>query len=457
MISINNLVRKIAGDENEIGLQHRVLNMAIMTGIITSFLSLINNYLLSLHWITIFISIMGIIVFTLSYVHSRYTNRAIHIRYSSLIFLILVFQPVLWITNGGTKGSFEYYVPLILVISHISNTGRSRVFFVLLQFVVTISLVIAEYFYPNLVIQYDNVEAQYIDLIIGYTLSFAGISIYLNIYYNQYVRANNKLLSQNDVLLRNQEEILTQQIEIERQRDELQEKTINLQELNATKDRFFSIIAHDLKNPFSSILSLSDMLAESKEKITDKNTCIQIDLIQQSSQNAYKLLLNLLEWSRIQTNSIDCNAEKINLPLLISENVALMEAQARNKNLDIVFKNTKICSVFADKHMLNSILRNLVSNAIKYTKKGEVRIDFKNELNVCMISVIDTGVGMDQDTVNNLFSIDKCQSMLGTNDEPGTGLGLILCKEFTEKNGGHITVSSQVNKGSVFTVSIPLS
>ena len=457
MISIKNLMRNIAGDENKINLQHRVLNVAIMTGIALSVLSLINNYLLDLHWVTIFISFVGIVIFSLSYFHSRYTNNPVHIRYSSLFFLILVFEPVLWITNGGITGSFEYYVPLVLIIAHISNTGKSRVLFVVLHLVVTIGLVVIEYLNPSLIVQYDNREVQYIDIIIGYTLSFIGIIIYLNIYYKQYVKANNKLIIQNSVLLKNQEEILAQQVEIERQRDEIQGKAKALQELNATKDRFFSIISHDLKSPFNSILGLSDILMENKGKIDDEDICFQIELIQGASQNAYKLLLNLLEWSRLQTNSISCEIQRVNLPFMISDNIDLLKAQARNKGLEIVFDNTTECFVNADKHMLDSILRNLISNAIKYTKKGEVKIDLKKDQDVCEISITDTGVGMNQECINNLFSIDKSFSMPGTNDEPGTGLGLILCKEFVEKNGGSIKASSLEGKGSVFTVAIAVS
>ena len=229
-----------------------------------------------------------------------------------------------------------------------------------------------------------------------------------------------------------------------------------LAELNATKDKFFGIIAHDLKNPFSGILGISDLLVNSDEKFSPEKTNEYIKLINEAAQSAYKLLENLLEWSQAQTGKIDFKPEDLSLESLLNNVLGLTKNTADAKNISINYKMQGEFVLFADQNMLNTILRNLITNAIKFThKNGKITITAHKQNNEIEFVVKDTGVGMDKKTKNSLFKINEKVSGLGTDEETGTGLGLILCKEFVEKHDGKIWVESEIGIGSSFSFTIP--
>ena len=236
----------------------------------------------------------------------------------------------------------------------------------------------------------------------------------------------------------------------------LQEREASLRELNATKDKFFSIIAHDLKSPFNSIIGFSSLLAR---QIQEKDFAAiekYAGIIQNSSQQAMDLLMNLLEWSRSQTGRIVFSPEKIDILDLINQSTELLNASAQQKSIAVLTEIPVNLHVFADKAMIHTILRNLISNAIKFTKAGgEITVSAEQMSNEVVVSVLDNGVGIDKESISKLFRIDQNYTTLGTEKEKGTGLGLLLCKEFIEKHGGKIWVESTPGKGSKFCFTIP--
>jgi PAS domain S-box-containing protein len=239
--------------------------------------------------------------------------------------------------------------------------------------------------------------------------------------------------------------------------DALAESRKNLQELNAQKDKFFSIIAHDLKSPFNSILGFSDLLVE-QTKANDHDGIEQYaQFILQSSKRAMDLLLNLLEWSQSQTGMIHYKPEEFELVDFVNKTITIFEDIGLPKSISISKELPRNLSVFADKHMLGTIMRNLISNAIKFTHEGgRIVISAEIQPDDIVISVGDNGVGIAKNRIKRLFRIDENESTPGTANEQGTGLGLILCKEFVEKHGGRIWVESKVNMGTTFKFSIPL-
>jgi PAS domain S-box-containing protein len=238
--------------------------------------------------------------------------------------------------------------------------------------------------------------------------------------------------------------------------EELKESEARLRELNATKDKFFSIIAHDLKSPFNSIIGFSNLLTRQIQEKDYKGIGRYAVIIQNSSQNAMSLLLNLLEWSRAQVGKMEFNLQHLDVVSLINEAIRLLEDAAVQKSITIYTELPSALFVYADKAMIATILRNLISNAIKFTDVGgEVVISAKQKPDELLITVSDNGVGISLDTIEKLFRIDQNHTTLGTSKEKGTGLGLILCKEFIEKHGGKIWVDSEVGKGSRFCFTIP--
>ena len=236
----------------------------------------------------------------------------------------------------------------------------------------------------------------------------------------------------------------------------LKKSEAKLIELNATKDKFFNIVAHDLKNPFTSLLGSTELLYENIHKM-DTQTIIKLSrILNESAKSGYSILLNLLDWSRSQTGQIKFNPEKINLKDLVEENFADIYLFSTSKAININTDIKEDIFILADKNMLNTVLRNLLSNAVKFThRNGSVHVSAKISENEVIISIEDTGTGISKENISKLFRLDSKYSVPGTDKETGTGLGLKLCKEFIEKMNGSIYVNSTENKGSEFVFSIP--
>lgn len=246
--------------------------------------------------------------------------------------------------------------------------------------------------------------------------------------------------------------------EIKNAEDKILKYTKELQYLNASKDKFFSIIAHDLKNPFVSLLGFSEILLEDYNELTPEEINEYVQNIFEVSKSSHQLLENLLQWSRAQTGRIEYCPVEINLYKIARESINLLKSPAHKKGINLICNIDESTNVFADPDMLQTIIRNLVTNAIKFTEKGdEVRVSNKlvND-DFLEVYVTDSGLGMDEETIKKLFRIDVHHTTKGTSDEVGTGLGLILCKEFVEKNGGKIHVESELGKGSRFIFTLPI-
>jgi PAS domain S-box-containing protein len=245
---------------------------------------------------------------------------------------------------------------------------------------------------------------------------------------------------------------------ISRQKEDerkIRDYAIELNELNATKDRLFSIIAHDLRSPFGGILTLSEMLARDKGMYDKEQIAEYAGLIYGAAKNAYALLQNLLEWSLAQMNRVEFTPERIDFNALLQQIVHLLQRQAEDKQVSLEHSSNADIIV-ADRNMLSTVLRNLVSNAIKFTHpSGIVTIRALDRGENIEISVIDTGIGMDSELLARLFKISETVTVPGTEGEKGTGLGLLLCREFIDRHGGSIRVESEVGKGSTFTCIFP--
>jgi PAS domain S-box-containing protein len=236
----------------------------------------------------------------------------------------------------------------------------------------------------------------------------------------------------------------------------LRESEMQLRELNATKDKFFSIIAHDLKSPFNAIVGFSELLVEQVKEKDYEGIEEYAGYIHTSSLRAMSLLSNLLEWSRTQIGRMNYSPERIELQAIVNETIELLTDSAKQKGIAISNKIPVKLIVFADKTMIGTILRNLVSNAIKFTNTGGyVNLTAKQVDNELLVSVSDNGVGIRKEAIPNLFLIEESKSTSGTEKETGTGLGLILCKEFIEKHGGRIWVESEEGVGSTFNFTLP--
>ncbi|TRX65932.1 two-component regulator propeller domain-containing protein [Carboxylicivirga sp. M1479] len=229
----------------------------------------------------------------------------------------------------------------------------------------------------------------------------------------------------------------------------------NLRQMNVTKDKFFSIISHDLKNPFSSLLAISNMLDQNYEQADEEDKRQGVQRINNSVKHIYLLLENLLTWSRSQRGKINFEPKKFDLSTLIIENCNLYREAAEKKSINLINNTPDGAIAYGDRNMVSTIIRNLTGNALKFTPaKGTVRYELLSVQGIWKLSVIDNGVGIAKADQDHLFNIDKKLKTDGTEGEKGTGLGLIICKEFADKNGGQIGVISESGKGAEFWFTI---
>jgi signal transduction histidine kinase len=236
----------------------------------------------------------------------------------------------------------------------------------------------------------------------------------------------------------------------------LKKNQLELQELNATKDKFTSIIAHDLKSPFNSLIGFSGLLENASKKKDLEKVSEYAKHIKDVSVQTYKLLENLLEWSRSQTGKISFEPKAMDIKVSIKNVVDLMYPVAKRKEVNIDI-DAETIPVLVDENMIHTILQNLLSNAIKYSyHKGNITISAKEKEGMLLLSVKDEGMGITEDKRSKLFQLDESLSEPGTDGERGTGLGLILCKEFVERHRGKIDVESELGKGSTFIIYLPL-
>lgn len=236
----------------------------------------------------------------------------------------------------------------------------------------------------------------------------------------------------------------------------IQQAEDKLRVLNTTKDKLFSIIAHDLKNPFNAIIGFTNLMKDSWREINPNEVDEMIAMINESSISAHTLLENLLDWARIQTENLQFDPSSIKVDDTISEAISLLSAQIKLKNISIFIDCPSDIFAYADSRMFSTILRNLLSNAVKFTnQKGEISFKVKQDDTSTIIIIDDDGVGMNKEQLAKMLNFDLNNSNLGTSNEKGTGLGLILCKELIDYHKGNIEIESELNIGTTITITLP--
>jgi signal transduction histidine kinase/ligand-binding sensor domain-containing protein len=287
-------------------------------------------------------------------------------------------------------------------------------------------------------------------------IAFSIVAFLLVFFYYSRVKhlKNQKILLQELVAKKTSE--LTQKQEMILMQDEnLKINNKKLTILNATKDKFFSIIAHDLKNPFNSILGFSELLTEEFSELTDEKKLEYAGIIHDSSLRIYILLENLLEWAGTQTGNIRFHPEVLDLNEVFETNYALIRNRFDEKGIRFVMDLPATANVFADYNMVSTVIRNLMGNALKFTENGEIKANAKITGNYLEVSISDSGIGIPAKMLAGIFEIDHKRSTNGTRGEKGSGLGLLICREFVLKNGGEIFVTSEEGTGTTFTFTLP--
>ena len=244
--------------------------------------------------------------------------------------------------------------------------------------------------------------------------------------------------------------------ETKKSQSALSDSRESLQSIISTKDKFFSIMAHDLRSPFQGIFGFINLLHEEYDSLTEEERKTLVNSISQSTRHVYKLIENLLEWSRIQTGKIENSPVKLDLKELISFSIGALKFNADSKSIKIIDLVPEALNAYCDEKMLQSIVQNLLSNAIKFTPKGgTVTCSASGKNDKIQLIISDTGVGISDEDKAKLFRLDVNFTTYGTADEKGSGFGLILIKELLNKIGGQIAIESEIKKGTSVTITIP--
>ena len=328
--------------------------------------------------------------------------------------------------------------------------------FRILLFLILVALILAGYYVRLRNIRKKNKELEY--TVAEKTYELRNVNDSLQEKNQEILITNEKLEAQNDEIVRKSEHIIEQQSKILEQYKQLEGKNTELNKLNETKNVFFSIIAHDLRNPVTAIHSLSEMLIENFRSYPEYEKEQMTQLIVDSSAHLKKLTIDLLDWAATQTQHYQVQTKPVHLYALVDELIPALSLQAEQKNILLHNELSQDCCVLADENMLATVIRNLVSNSIKYSSRGKVvRISNQKITEDRMqIDIQDEGIGMTEKQIQKLFSIDSIGSTLGTNNERGIGLGLIICKEFIVLNRGELLVNSSPQFGTIVSILLPI-
>lgn len=290
-----------------------------------------------------------------------------------------------------------------------------------------------------------------------YLLYLSGVVIFLAILLIGYIIvANKKVRSANRELTDMNEEILTQKEIIQEKVDELDKYNQELQKINGIKDKLISVIAHDLKNPFNNISGYSEIIISRLESYTTSELLSFLRIIHENSSKGSMLLENLLHWSRLQTQTLQFSPTELQLSRLVNDEILLIQHIANEKKIAIEQSIDKNFKVFADGNMLKTIIRNLVSNSLKFTRsEGKIAIKAAKDDSCTILSVSDTGIGIDDSVKEKLFTGEAGVTSANLKGEMGTGLGLMLCKDFVDIHKGKIWLESESGNGATFFVKLP--
>ena len=466
----------ISGSSETILLEDRFYNTIVFICAINSVFAVILNEQSHFPLLFNFSLLINGICYSVLYYLGRFKKKATSNK-KILLFLFIVTLCISWFFNEGYNGStpFYFFIVTVFIAFLFEKKYAYGIIFSLTILIFILSAI--QQNYPQYVLPYISYKARLLDILLVFvslviTLGYIVIVFKRNLDNERSTIQNQKKQIQNQLdeltslhtilkeinteISEKNEELEKTNTILENQKQSIIIKNTELQNLNNTKNKFFSIISHDLKNPFQSILGLSEILAKEIESCSSDEIVEFSQTIRNSSQHAYRLLENLLEWSQSQIGSISFNPETLNLHQIINEILRILASTSQAKNITIRSEIPESFQFIGDRHMISTILRNLVSNAIKYTyQSGEITITAIKKDDTIQITVKDNGMGLNSEYIEKLFKISEKTSVPGTENERGTGLGLVLCKEFIDKHSGTIWVESELEKGSTFSFSIP--
>ena len=418
----------VFAEKENFPLEHRIFLSAIVVGIFVSILGGIVNFILVPSQIVVIIPLLLSSLLIAIYYFVRF-KKIVTPFVTPIIIVAMIGISTIWIFNAGINGSNIMPAFIILILGTLVVPVKNKKYIIILFIALNIVILLIQFYRPDIIVQFPNETDRWIDNIV--TLIYSSYFIYIII---RFVHKNYTL-----------------------ERLKAEKSEIRLHQLNADKDRFISILGHDLKSPFNNLLGLSEIMTDDIRKLDiDEIESIAND-INRTARTTYNLLEDILKWARAQQGKIPFNPQNLSFDDICMNILEILDPIAKTKNIPINYSARGGIIIFADMDMIKTILRNLVSNAIKFTKTGgTISIKAEQSDSNVTISVLDNGIGIAPENIKKLFDISQVLTTKGTAGESGTGLGLLICKDFVEKHGGKIWVESKVWKGSEFKFTLPV-
>lgn len=438
----------IFGEERSFDVQKKVFLLITHITILIGFVGVAVDIILDLGFFLTLVTFLTVLVVT--YFHVIVRRSSLKTGHSLALFLITLFVfPLLWFYNGGYDGNniiliFVYFIVMVTILP-----PRLRVIAFFIYTFMIVGLTITHYYYPNLVTHYEDSYHRFIDLILGYVMYLVLAFSIQNLILRNYEIDRGRVNSQNDQLNN-----LVEQLNIAK--GQLEQSLNNIKELNSAKDRFVSVLSHDLRCPFQGILGITKTLESDYSSFNDHEKKYFIGQVNKSLDKLYGFLEELLLWGRIQSNSIELKKEPQNIKSILAQILLLFSDITAKKKINVQIFCDDSLQFNLDKEMISVVIRNLLSNSIKFSPFGS-QIDLSAEMDneQLHIKVKDNGVGLSDEYKSKLFKLDEIISTAGTDGEQGTGMGLILCNDIIKKHNGSIGVESKEGKGTIFTVLLP--
>ena len=416
--------KSLIGTEEEFSLEQRVFHGFCLITAVVLLICFPSNFIIGLDILGYLLVVVLCFLLTLYY-FSRFRRQS---KLLLPIFICFTYTILIigYSLNCGIDGPMILVFGITFLILAAIIKDKNLVFWMLVHLLVAFILLYLEFNYPDLIfVTYMKKSFRYFDTAL--TLAVLLLTIFITIKYLK-INYNKQLL----LSTKKNEELL---------------------QANATKNKLFSIISHDLRSPFNALIGLSQLLKESSEELTDLEKEEFVDGIYETSKKTYSLLQNLLEWSLSQTNEIQFLPENINLKAFITDSLLLSFQVAKSKEISIKIAIPDDVTITADKNMLETVLRNIISNATKFTgAKGQISISSSSNDQGVILAVADNGIGMSATTLTSLFSQNNFNQQKEMVQERGLGLGLLLCKDFIERHNGKVWAESSIGVGSTFFV-----
>lgn len=419
----------IRGADSDLALENRVFNLTLFIGSILFFFIACSNYYVGLSPIAIISPCITGITCLYIYYHSRFLQKFPFVAIISVPILYGLIA-TLWFVNAGQEGSIIHSLQLFLLFFFAVLPRKYHVKLLVFHILFMFSLYVLEYIFPEWVTPYNTRKDQFIDQVVTMIVSLVCVYAIMVTIKNIYEEKNKEV--------------------------EIQKK--NLESLNLMKDKMLSVISHDVRSPLGQIKSVLSLINDNY--ISKEKSEILLKELYKNVHETQDLLDTLVTWASFQLQgkegNFNTNLESVKLKSIVSEVISLFSLQMNDKKITVECTIFPELNVFSDANILTLIIRNLVSNAIKFSyREGVISFSAEKKGEYVVLIVGDNGVGIESERLEKFFKFGQNSSTRGTNNEKGSGLGLLLCKEFIEKTGGKLEIESEVKKGSRFIVSIP--